>query len=132
MERMSVWKGTSREETRFPQLGGNIEVDVTIVGGGITGMRPCCLRSAYMAATFDATTRASAMAMPTASLMADLRWHESGDWQALFSIWTPSLFAISLQAASPEYYPCYFTFVFIGLARFPNRESLPTLEKSQR
>jgi len=43
MERMSVWKGTSREETRFPQLEGSIEVDVTIVGGGITGMMAAML-----------------------------------------------------------------------------------------
>lgn len=33
----SIWKATA-QETNFPQLDNNIEVDIAIVGGGITGV----------------------------------------------------------------------------------------------
>lgn len=42
MQRISIWKGTS-EESAFQALNQDIEVDVAIVGGGITGVTTAML-----------------------------------------------------------------------------------------
>lgn len=44
MERTSVWVGTARSSS-FPALEGDIEADVAIVGGGITGLTAAKLLS---------------------------------------------------------------------------------------
>ena len=38
----SLWVGTT-EETRHPALGGDLEVDVAVVGAGITGLTSAIL-----------------------------------------------------------------------------------------
>jgi glycine/D-amino acid oxidase-like deaminating enzyme/Rieske Fe-S protein len=38
METQSFWEATAPKRTEFPILEGNIEVDVAIIGGGITGI----------------------------------------------------------------------------------------------
>src|SRR5437867_857505 len=43
-EKISVWKGTC-EDIDFPQLSQDIEVDVAIIGGGITGVTAAHLLS---------------------------------------------------------------------------------------
>src|SRR5688572_11210054 len=38
METQSFWEATTPNRPEFPKLEGNIEVDVAIIGGGITGI----------------------------------------------------------------------------------------------
>lgn len=38
MDTTSLWKVISKRDTYYPQLTDDIEVDVAILGGGITGI----------------------------------------------------------------------------------------------
>jgi glycine/D-amino acid oxidase-like deaminating enzyme/nitrite reductase/ring-hydroxylating ferredoxin subunit len=45
MDRTSVWQGTADKSARYPSLQGDLNVDVAIVGAGITGLTAAMLLS---------------------------------------------------------------------------------------
>lgn len=38
MEKISIWNGTAKQGAVYPPLSGNLNTEVTIIGGGITGV----------------------------------------------------------------------------------------------